>query len=287
MSRGSARSKMLIDQILNDPLLAQADKLLRDHMPLLTPDLRGRMSKAHKFVLQRDFAMAADEISLDVDNINKMLPLARLPYPECWFEVVQADRRAFSSAPLEEGDGAISRVGCMCTQLDHNGSWMAQLFWSFAKGETMLGTALPPSMSGFTLTFDATETDATKPILFSDAPRYSSMSDWVGEPGFLIATLALLNSRNASELQPVNPRNKTRKLTGKRLLYSYHLLSIPSRYKQRNVASAGDDPRQLRAHFVRGHFKVRKSGIFFWSAFQRGNPDLGFVHKDYQLRLSA
>jgi hypothetical protein len=43
------------------------------------------------------------------------------------------------------------------------------------------------------------------------------------------------------------------------------------------------DPRQLRAHFVRGHFKVRKSGVYFWSAHQRGDPKLRFVHHDYIL----
>ena len=110
------------------------------------------------------------------------------------------------------------------------------------------------------------------------------LSDWIGEPGYIIATLALLNSHNASEIAVVNPpQNKRRKLVGKPLLFDYHMLCIPQRYKQRNIPATGDDPVQLRAHFVRGHFKVRKTGVFFWSPYQRGNPALGFVHKDYAL----
>jgi hypothetical protein len=144
---------MLIDQLLGDPILAKAE--------MLAPDLRGRLAKATKFVLRRDFAMAADEFSSDIANINKVLGFARLPYPECWFEVAQNDRKLFAEAGMEETDRRCQRVGFL--------------------------------------------------------------------------------------------------------------------------AAAGDDPAQLRAHFVRGHFKVRRTGVFFWSAYQRGNPALGFVHKDYAL----
>jgi len=41
----------------------------------------------------------------------------------------------------------------------------------------------------------------------------------------------------------------------------------------------------LRALFVRGHLRRRKSGLFWWFAYQRGDPRLGFVHKDYSVQL--
>jgi hypothetical protein len=110
----------------------------------------------------------------------------------------------------------------------------------------------------------------------------SNPDDWIGEPGFLIAALALMNSRNASETVLTEPHNKPRKSAGKPLLFSYRLVCIPQRYQARHLV-VGDDPAQLRAHFVRGHFKVRKTGVFFWSAYQRGDPALGFVHKEYVL----
>jgi hypothetical protein len=79
---------MLIDELLTNPIL--------DKSGFWTPDLRGRLSKATMFSLRRDFAMAADEFSLSRNNIEKVLPLARLPYPECWLEVAQEDRRSFA-----------------------------------------------------------------------------------------------------------------------------------------------------------------------------------------------
>jgi hypothetical protein len=274
---------VLIDQILSDATLLQAG--------LLTTDLRGRLSKATKFVLRQDFAMAADEFSSDIGNIDKVLKLARLPFPECWFEVAQQDRRLFAQAPIDraDGDGELHRVGFYLTQLDQQGAWSAQLFWSFAITETFMGHHLPPTVSGLTMLFDPQQSTTVAATSFRPAgvdtifQQFTRAEDWVGEPGFLIATLALLNSRNASATELVEPvQNKRRKLNGKPLLFNYHLVSIPNRYKHRNMAADGD-PCQLRAHFVRGHFKLRKTGLYFWSAYQRGNPALGFAHKDYVL----
>ena len=111
-------------------------------------------------------------------------------------------------------------------------------------------------------------------------------SDWQGEPKFIAAALELMNSRNAVEQLAVEipPKvNKRRRRDGKLPFLGYQLLRIPGRYKHKHIASGEVDGRQLRAHFVRGHYKVRRTGVFFWSAFQRGNPTLGFVHKDYKL----
>ena len=258
---------------------------------MLSAGLRGRMSKVPKFSLARDFAMAADEFGIDTNNLDKVISLARLPYPECWFEVAQADRAYFNVAPLEPGDSRISRAGFLCTQLDQH-SWSAILFWSYAAGETFAGHMLPPVPSDFMLVVDTKKSEAVEATSFRKADGVSlfsspNMSDWTGEPGFLIATLALLNSRNAAETQVVVANNKRRRLLRKPLLFDYHLINIPQRYRQRHHLDDDTDPAELRAHFVRGHFKVRKSGIFWWSAYQRGNAKLGFVHHDYRLRLSA
>jgi hypothetical protein len=175
------------------------------------------------------------------------------------------------------------------------------MFYSHPSSERLLGEPLPPLPVALMLRCDAgakelsfCETDGisfdTLETLsgahsFGETLRQSAEKEWVGGPKFLLATLALLNARNASEIVDIDmtKSNKRRKLLRKPLLYDYHLLCIPSRYKQRNVESAGEDTRQLRAHFVRGHFKLRKTGLFFWSAYQRGNVALGFAHKDYVL----
>jgi hypothetical protein len=274
---------MLIDELLSNPILQLSG--------MLSEDLRGRLSKATKFVLAKDFAIAADEFSSAadnssaVDNLNRVLPLARLPYPECWLEVAQQDRHCFMHGqPLQAGDGPIKRVGFLLTQTDASGGFSAQMFWSFVDGHSFLGHQLPPCRVNLMALIDPHAADCVHATGLAEITRHiGNAEDWIGEPGFIIATLALLQSRNAAETELVEPRsNQRRRLLRQTPLYSYHLVGIPQRYRIRQGISA-DEPMQLRAHFVRGHFKVRRTGIFFWSSYQRGNPALGFVHKDYML----
>lgn len=60
----------------------------------------------------------------------------------------------------------------------------------------------------------------------------------------------------------------------------HHLCKI--RLNRNAVASSspGDDS-SIRAHFVRGHFKIRRTGIFWWSPYVRGDLANGFSDKDY------
>jgi hypothetical protein len=165
---------MLIDDLVSNPILVK--------LGILPEALRGRLSKVPKFMLRRDFAMAADEFSLDVGNVSKVLPLARLPYPECWLEVAQADRHHFASGPREPTDGELSRVGFLLTQLTQQGAWSAQMFWSFAAGETFLGIHLPPAMSGLLACIDPVRLTPSPPRRFAPmatcAARFFTSSVW-------------------------------------------------------------------------------------------------------------
>ncbi len=99
---------MLIDQLLGDSILAKAG--------YLTADLRGRLAKAPKFVLRRDFAMAADALSGSLDDLNKALPFCRLPYPEYWIEVAQGRSQVVPSPQLHWRPIAPSSVLGFCSR---------------------------------------------------------------------------------------------------------------------------------------------------------------------------
>jgi hypothetical protein len=45
-----------------------------------------------------------------------------------------------------------------------------------------------------------------------------------------------------------------------------------------------NNPVLEQANMLSADLRGRMS---IWSAYQRGNPHLGFVHKDYEMRLSA
>ena len=50
-----------------------------------------------------------------------------------------------------------------------------------------------------------------------------------------------------------------------------------------NPESHGDYA-PMRGHFVRGHFKTRKTGIYFWHPHARGSFDRGMIEKTYEMR---
>jgi hypothetical protein len=113
--------------------------------------------------------------------------------------------------------------------------------------------------------------------------------DWNGEPAYIEAVLALLNARNTSETKSVDKteHNRKRAKNKQRPLFSYHLLAIHPRQlaRVREAARNGHGAADVRAHFVRGHWKVRRTGIFFWLPHRRGSEHVGIVAKDYKVTL--
>lgn len=107
--------------------------------------------------------------------------------------------------------------------------------------------------------------------------------------------LTCLNARNVTTLTlpPPEKLNKKRIRNGRIPFFTYHVLDIflaPEMRKSLRV-----DPDSARRtivskltttalHTVRGHFKRRKTGLFWWSPFVRGHKENGVVEKDYNVR---
>jgi hypothetical protein len=114
-----------------------------------------------------------------------------------------------------------------------------------------------------------------------------SITDWEGEGSFIMGMLALLNSKNVVEQSPVSFRkkNKTAAKAGQPLLSDHVVISIHTRYTKRNMdPDSLHDGRKHRAHWCRGHFKIRKTGVFFWSAHRRGADLYTPRPKNYEVR---
>lgn len=123
---------------------------------------------------------------------------------------------------------------------------------------------------------------------FFDAMADLARADWAGEPGFILAVIGLMNARNAVELEPaeLGRLNKARAKRGHPPLYEHKLLKIADRRMLRSYPDKqphGDQYRSLRHHFVRGHFKKRESGVFFWTPHARGDLRRGRIEKEYEL----
>jgi hypothetical protein len=111
----------------------------------------------------------------------------------------------------------------------------------------------------------------------------SIIHDVQDEMGHLFATLILMNSKNCVKLAPTEPEaklNKARRKRGKPELLPYSTVRIELTKSQERAVQGGLISREeARRHLVRGHFKVRASGVFWWGDFWRGNALKGIVER--------
>jgi hypothetical protein len=118
------------------------------------------------------------------------------------------------------------------------------------------------------------------------------MTNWEkdveGEGPFGQFFITLLNSRNCTTTAPVSMAklNKARaKRNGKKPpLLDYTTVNLTmSRARARAGEASGLSREAMRQHLVRGHFKVRASGVYWWNAFVRGDKPAG-PRERYEVR---
>jgi hypothetical protein len=106
-------------------------------------------------------------------------------------------------------------------------------------------------------------------------------ADMQGEGGWVQCLLAMLNSRNpVVEHTPIDltKLNKARRKSGKAEFLPYAKTRLTmSRSQQRIARAHGLDRETARQHLVRGHFKIRKTGVYWWAPFLRGDARKGEV----------
>lgn len=110
------------------------------------------------------------------------------------------------------------------------------------------------------------------------------LGDWMGEMIFWVTAVALMNSRNVTVIEPgpdLSKIAKARRKRGRHEPLSYTVCKIAPRILTKYAASPDSQPGNLRAHFVIGHFKRRRSGIHWWSPHVRGTAQIGEVSKTY------
>lgn len=116
----------------------------------------------------------------------------------------------------------------------------------------------------------------------------SAYDDLQGETGFVAALLIVMNTKNLVEVSlpsDVQKLNRARARIGRAPAWSYRTVTIRVGSIARAIGGTSrGSATELRAHLVRGHFKVRKSGVFWWSPQVRGNAVVGAVaHPAYRV----
>jgi hypothetical protein len=109
------------------------------------------------------------------------------------------------------------------------------------------------------------------------------LGDWMGETVFWVTAVALMNSRNVALIEAgpdLSKIAKSRRKHGRHEPLEYSVCKISPRIMARRASSGdGAGHANIRASFVIGHFKVRRSGIHWWSPHIRGSGPVGDVSK--------
>lgn len=110
---------------------------------------------------------------------------------------------------------------------------------------------------------------------FLNTLKVSWESDIEGEGPMVEAIIAMMNSRNAIEHRDVDLRalNKSRAKRGRAEFLPYRTTHLRLSQAQQRAFRAGAISReQAGRHWVLGHFKIRRTGVFWWTPFLRGDP---------------
>jgi hypothetical protein len=112
------------------------------------------------------------------------------------------------------------------------------------------------------------------------------IGDITGEPGMLQCVILLLNARNLTLAEPVaapERLNKQRARKGRPPLLDYTTIRIKLSHALTQRAGASGERSAARMHVVAGHFKVRKTGVYWWSDHARGDPTQGVVRQQTRM----
>lgn len=121
----------------------------------------------------------------------------------------------------------------------------------------------------------------------TDVVRGSWEPDIEGEAPFAETVIAMMNSRNAIETRSVDLAglNRARAKRGRSLFLPYRTTHLRLSQAQTRAFRAGLLSREdAGRHRVRGHFKIRKTGIYWWSPFFRGDPTRATTRREYEVQ---
>jgi len=125
----------------------------------------------------------------------------------------------------------------------------------------------------------------------SGLPNFMEMlklweADLEGEEPYAAALITMMNSRNCvvQDAADLTKLNRSRRRSGKPefLPYTTTRLRI-AQHLRRAVMEGRMTHDEAREHDVRGHFKLRSTGVFWWSPFKRGDPTRPMPRREYEV----
>ena len=297
-----------------------ADLISRHNIPNVSPYFSDDVKRAEKFVLEDNTYEALVQVSeWSVDALFTSLSLCRLPHALTWIECTRGPPAFLKE--MEKDGHIVSKCGVLVQAADaEQKSLIGIMAWSY-KNKNAIALSHIGVQINIEDDFDMKmEEDGSFNVRLNELQK-SGLSTWDGRAPnrlgmrsafgvnpyttcdikgdlmddaisswitrWIIAALALLNSRNLVVKTPADLTrlNHARTKRGELPLLSYSTVRITLNKRDARVAAEhGLSSAEIRRHAVRGHFKIKKHGIYWWRPFLRGNPMVGEVkHHSYEV----
>jgi hypothetical protein len=261
------------------------------------------------FVLSPEVAFAAEKMvrspSFKMPDVSQL----RFPYPYMAIEVPLTEDIRKLRAHVKEGLFPINRIGIYITS-NHEQGWVnCATYWGYEDGRMepplysftlgmddlpapTVGVATPhnPSDAVFfkvlpsTCVLDAFQRANIPPErlygLFTHPATNTAVSESGCElPLLLFACTLMLNCKTGVKYTKIAAKAPPAGLSlgaRKKKKYSASAYTILHLEEIETVGADGTITQRadIAAHYVRGHFKQRKHGVYWWNPFVRGNGDL-------------
>jgi hypothetical protein len=297
-------NKPLLDHIRGKGLLWDKQHIMSFDMAKIAPP------ETQIFVLSPEVALAAETLVRSKSFKMPKPAEMRFPYPQMAIEVPLTPEVKALRASGMEGTFPINRIGAYI-QSNHEAGWInCSAYWgyenanfveppvfSFVYGSEDLpalsvGVHAPGNpnevavfkvMPSYCM-LEACARHGVPPQNVSNIFRQPETNTAIGEsvselPTLLFACVLLLNCKSgvrhtkiAAQTPPTGLKlgaKKRKEMSAS----SYTLLHLD---ELEEVSADGTIRRRsdVSAHYVRGHFKQRKSGIYWWNSFIRGSGEL-------------
>jgi hypothetical protein len=250
------------------------------------------IESAERFVFDHDVSIAASRVvEVNAASIGKALPLCRLPARLTWIELTpQAlpdwipDVSAFGILMLDgltHDDKNDHRflVTCLVTN-KHTGEVCA-----FPYNLRINPDAATDRPEAFI--------EVLENVFIGDRAIPEGVDlEGLGlvEAQLAVSALAMLNSRNLVSTAPATGLyTRAARRRKERPLLSHSVVKITLSKRDRIAVDLhGISEREVREHLVRGHFKIKKRGVYWWRPHIRGNAIIGrIIHDRYQVSAEA
>jgi hypothetical protein len=239
--------------------------------------IKEKIKKAQKFLLTTDFSDASLEKLATQETIVKCKDMIKLPHNPMFIEWKIIHEKA-----------ADFHVGSLLWKEEEK-EFIEGIFFDGLRGMYEFNNFV------FFPTTLELDNDGDIKIMVKEKDNHIIEAHWTNEGNgkfyevcvpHIIDFLVRINSEKIAEItacENLDRINKKRTKNGKLPNFEYHIVDLNKNIKKDlEFMKKMESDSHLRLHWRRGHFKCRKTGVFWWNPHLAGREELGKIEKHYE-----